>query len=114
MGLHKLLYIASVDLQKAIVSYTRRIAEARQPGQMYWQNFKNVPKAIADVYESMVGSIFIDSGMNLAVVEEFIMRTCILPWVSYIGEPDEHKIHPISRCIQIIQQEICCLKFKFE
>lgn len=114
LGLINLTYIASVDLQKAIVSYTKRIKQARKPGTMYWRDFKNCPKAIADVYESMVGAIFLDSGMDLKVTEEFIMRTAILPWISFIGQPDASKIHPTSRCVAIIQQDICCQKFKFE
>lgn len=49
---------------------------------LFWMQLDACPKTIADLYESLIGAIFLDSGFDLEVCWDFMKATLIDPWWS--------------------------------
>ena len=74
LGFHKHLKTNHNTLVFLIAEYVEEIraAETESKGARdYWTGTKNPPKCLADVVESYLGAIFVDSRFDYAVVERF-------------------------------------------
>lgn len=112
LGIEKLLFTSSVPLQDAISKYSEKYILVEKIDQ-YWHNIGIAPKAIADLYEALLGAIYLDSGFDIDCVESFLIRTAIDPWLHYIDEPSAEKVSPISQLNSIVQLKLKCRKFSF-
>ncbi|KAJ3417564.1 Dicer-like protein 1 [Chytridiales sp. JEL 0842] len=119
-GLHALLHHFSSPLQDAIALYCRAIYIAKRrddrkrenvlkakisgeesstpmkkhqlPG-LYWEDVE-APKCLSDIYEALLGAVFVDSGFDVEAVWQCMQHTW-LPWVTkYISEESVGK-HPL-------------------
>ncbi|XP_018331371.1 endoribonuclease Dicer [Agrilus planipennis] len=87
LGLHKFLLFSNQQLSKYIDSFVSHqeskefvideqvliLLEEKDTG-VYLSEHIDVPKVLGDVFEAMVGAIFLDSGSNLHATWEFIHR----------------------------------------
>ncbi|XP_058783527.1 ribonuclease 3-like protein 3 [Vicia villosa] len=99
--LHRYLRHKQPYLDEEIQRFIERADEyyLHSNGQLY------VPKALADIVESTIGAIFIDSGLSREVVGK-VARKLLEP----IIEPDSVKKHPVSQLIEVCQEK----KFKLQ
>jgi dsRNA-specific ribonuclease len=77
----------------------------------FWNHLDTCPKAIGDLYESMIGAVFLDSGFSIAEVEKVIRKTLIEPWWHRFeplikGEQGLQVKHPI----RILAEHVVVLK----
>lgn len=77
LGIHRIILINSAELSTAIVKYLP-LLQSVSPSDIVRKGWKlDPPKAISDVFESLVGAVLVDSAWNYekaeAVVEE-VMR----------------------------------------
>lgn len=77
LGLHKIMLANSVDLNMAINQYAP-VLEAISGEDIVKRGWRyDPPKALSDVFESVVGAVLVDSGYDYeraAVVVEFVME----------------------------------------
>ncbi|KAJ3087920.1 hypothetical protein HK102_009973 [Quaeritorhiza haematococci] len=83
-------------------------ASGAEKGDNFWMDEKPSPKAVADVYESIIGAVFLDSGLHLPTVWGFIKRTLWDPWIDILGDPDAGAIHPVKEFWDLVQGELKC------
>jgi len=63
---------ASIERQVRIFAEELEAAEELKPGTRdFWTGLRDAPKCLADVVESYVGAMFIDSGFKYAEVQRF-------------------------------------------
>ncbi|XP_058781746.1 ribonuclease 3-like protein 3 [Vicia villosa] len=100
-GLHRYLRHKQPNLDEEIQEFTKAMDDyyLHSNGQLY------VPKALADIVESTIGAIFIDSDSSLDVVWK-VARELLEP----IIEPDSVKKHPVSQLHEVCQKQ----KFKLQ
>ncbi|OKP10578.1 Dicer-like protein 1 [Penicillium subrubescens] len=82
LGLHRHLLYADGPIQGQITRYAEEMqtAEAKSGGVMdYWLHTTDSPKCLPDMLEAYIAAIFVDSGFDYTVVEEFF-NTHILPY----------------------------------
>jgi endoribonuclease Dicer len=117
-GLHALLHHFSSPLQDAIAAYCKALfiakrrddikkskaqssstdkstdtTKTRQSNSFYWEEV-DPPKCVSDIFEAMLGAIFVDSGFDIEVVWSS-MQVIWLPWVkNYINEESVGR-HPL-------------------
>ncbi len=48
---------------------------------LFWKSGPSCPKAASDMYESMLGAIFVDCGFDLDVLRPIVRHTLLDPWV---------------------------------
>jgi endoribonuclease Dicer len=74
LGFHKHLRHNSSAIQNQITNFVEELELAREAAEgarNYWTTVKEAPKCLADIVESYVGAMFIDSGFNYAEVQRF-------------------------------------------
>ncbi|XP_058787287.1 endoribonuclease Dicer homolog 4-like [Vicia villosa] len=100
-GLERYLRHKRLNLEDEIQRFIERVDDyyLHSNGQLY------APKALADIVESTIGAIFIDSGLFLDVVWK-VAKKLLEP----IIEPDSVKKHPVSQLIEVCQEK----KFKLQ
>ncbi|RMJ25983.1 hypothetical protein PHISP_03161 [Aspergillus sp. HF37] len=77
LGLHRHLRHFSNPLQSQITHYAddTQTAENESEGAVdYWVSIKDPPKCLSDMIEAYLGAIFVDSGFDFGVVEDFYRR----------------------------------------
>ncbi|XP_058783528.1 ribonuclease 3-like protein 3 [Vicia villosa] len=100
-GLERYLRHKQPNLKDEIQRFIERVDDyyLHSNGQLY------APKALADIVESIIGAIFIDSNLSLDIVWK-VARKLLEP----IIEPESVKKHPVSQLIEICQEK----KFKLQ
>jgi len=81
IGMHRFLNSAAAVLQLSIddankMLRERRVEEERKPASqrgVYWADVK-VPKQVADIVESLMGAVALDSGFDMAVLQALYNR----------------------------------------
>ncbi|KAJ3158123.1 Dicer-like protein 1 [Geranomyces michiganensis] len=53
--------------------------------QLFWTSLALGPKAAGDVYEAMLGAVFLDSGFDTDIVWRVVKKTLIDPWWHYFA-----------------------------
>lgn len=88
LGLHRHLLTTNSSMLGSIAQFARQLEEAKiessfssssyeetsttgQPSPSFWVNLTQPPKALSDVLEAVVGAMFVDSGYNYQVVQDF-------------------------------------------
>jgi dsRNA-specific ribonuclease len=49
---------------------------------LFWNHLPSAPKTLGDIYESLMGAVFLDSGFNIQIIRDLVHRTLITPWWS--------------------------------
>jgi hypothetical protein len=76
----------------------KEVQELPRVRDPFWNDLPESPKAVADVYEAIIGAVFVDlmdsplpnGDYNFARVEEFIEKTLLLPWLPIAGPPSRY------------------------
>ncbi|RMD42671.1 hypothetical protein DV735_g2427, partial [Chaetothyriales sp. CBS 134920] len=105
----------TTDLYQAFKSGGGGGGDSSSPGlgPDFWLKIrKPPPKALADLVESTLGAILIDSGFQLAPVEAFF-TTHVLPYFGDIRLYDGYASqHPVSFVYKRLAEEFGCMDFK--
>lgn len=56
------------------------VAEPKEVGDLFWNQLETCPKTIADLYESLMGAIFLDSGFDIDACWKFMNATIFEPY----------------------------------
>ncbi|KAJ5563547.1 hypothetical protein N7535_008711 [Penicillium sp. DV-2018c] len=77
LGLHRHLQHFSSPLLVQITKYVAEIELAEEEGKGevdYWLSTSDPPKCLPDMLEAYLGAIFVDSGFDFTVIEEFFEK----------------------------------------
>jgi endoribonuclease Dicer len=123
LGFNKMLVSFSSAVQNEIFAYVTEIAaaleeaedEAERAGKdrsdyarNYWVRCSNPPKCLPDVVESYIGAIFVDSGYDFSVVQNFF-DAYVLPYFADMRQYDSFaRNHPVTRLAQLLQDKFHC------
>ncbi|KAB5572445.1 hypothetical protein GE09DRAFT_1099511 [Coniochaeta sp. 2T2.1] len=123
LNFHKNMVSFSSAIQKEITTYVEELAIARQEAEeeavsagkdrseysrSYWDNCRNAPKCLPDVVESYIGAMFVDSGYDYAVVQDFF-NTKVMPYFQDMTVYDSFaRSHPVTRLTQLLQEKFHC------
>ncbi|KAI9205330.1 ribonuclease III domain-containing protein [Polychytrium aggregatum] len=82
LGIHTML--DHVGLEKTIDPFEQYVRQQQREGPTnhgFWNFFRgNPPKVLGDVYESLLGAIYVDSGFDTDAIWGVVKRTLIAPW----------------------------------
>ena len=123
LNFHKNMVSFSSAIQKEISSYVEDLAVACQKAEdeavragkdhseysrTYWADCCNAPKCLPDVVESYIGAMFVDSGYDYAVVQDFF-NTKVLPYFQDMTAYDSFaRNHPVTRLTQLLKEKFHC------
>ena len=120
LGFHKHMLSFHSVLQKQVMEYVRDITEAKEEAQEeaqrtkeafawdYWVNVTHPPKCLADLVESYIGAIFVDSEYDYSQVQAFFDRH-VLPYFGDMSIYDTFaNKHPVTFCSNILGQTFHC------
>jgi dsRNA-specific ribonuclease len=79
---------------------------------MFWNHMETAPKTLGDLYEAMLGAVFLDSGFQMEPVKDMIQRTLLEPWWPRMkplidGSKGLVTVHAPSILTGIIQSNQC-------
>ncbi|KAI8848769.1 hypothetical protein BC829DRAFT_417370 [Chytridium lagenaria] len=83
---HKPLPAHSQDPPKSTKRTLEQAETPRAEKPLFWLDLPVAPKAVSDMYEAVLGAIFLDSGCCLAEAEKAIRKTLMGPWWPYFLE----------------------------
>jgi endoribonuclease Dicer len=123
LGFHKHLRHNHSELTSSIRDYVALLEEAHagaellapsQPDRLkdYWITVQDPPKCLSDIVESYIGAMFIDSGFQYSVVQDFFDRHVkfffedMSLFDSFAGN------HPITHMTDILQNQLGCSEFR--
>jgi endoribonuclease Dicer len=129
LGFHRHLISFSGSLQKEILSYVTEIeaaaVEASQdkeetassqcntpPSTSYWLNCTSPPKCIADVIESYIGAIFVDSGYDYKTVVSFFQEHILCHFADMAPYHGFASQHPITALAGVLQTRFQCTDWR--
>ena len=72
----------------------------------YWE-FISPPKSVSDIYEALLGSVFVDSRFDVEAVWNVVVRTC-LPWITHYVLPMMVKSDVIYDLTQFVKDTYSC------
>lgn len=127
LGFNKMLVSFSSAVQSEIVSYVTELNLAREEAQAeavraggepsdyarnYWDQCSSAPKCLPDVVESYIGAMFVDSGYDYAVVQQFFDAK-VLPYFEDMAIYDSFaRNHPVTRLTQLLQERFHCADWR--
>ncbi|KAJ2505923.1 Dicer-like protein 1 [Coemansia sp. RSA 2052] len=83
-------------------------ATAKEEDDLYWGlppecwNVVQAPKVLGDVFESLVGAMYVDSDMDMAVAEGFYQRM-LSPFLDRFVDSGRLSLHPVIQSLLICQ-----------
>ncbi|GAA83316.1 hypothetical protein AKAW_01431 [Aspergillus luchuensis IFO 4308] len=114
LGLHTHLKYFSAPLQSQITQYAEEIQTAEGESESavdYWTVTKDPPKCLPDMVEAYVGAVFVDSGFNFEVIEEFF-RDHIKPFFEDMAIYDSFaNKHPTTFLHNRLTNEFGCMNY---
>lgn len=111
LGFHTHMRYFSGTMESNIRLYVlenERHHEEANGAMDYWNNEIHAPKYLGDVVESYIGAIFIDSGFNFSVVQEFFDRHVRPFFEDMFLYDDFAKSHPTQRLHHRLNTEMGC------
>lgn len=79
----------------------------------FWVEMTTAPKAIADIYESLIGAVFVDC-IDVELAAKVIHRTLLNPWLPIVGPPNAMISHPVAELTEIALKELECKRMKMK
>jgi len=113
LGLHKHLIHNSSPLSGAIAAYVQDVEEEREkemeaakgvPQQYWWQ--LTAPKACADIVESLLGAVLVDSGFDLGTARAFFDRL-YRPFMEHYCRPENAMLSSAESLFEILLSRRC-------
>ncbi|KAJ3221055.1 hypothetical protein HK099_003811 [Clydaea vesicula] len=81
----------------------------------FWDDFDDTPKAIADVFEALLGAVFVDSldveeekEFSLDTIMTILNNTMLIPWLPLVGPPCGIVNHPVKQFMDSCHQLLHC------
>lgn len=79
---------------------------------LFWNDLPPAPKAAGDLYEAVVGAVFVDSGFDIEATWHVVRRTLVEKWWHrFDGELGTNEgfvtMHPHSEITQLVDQLNC-------
>lgn len=139
LGLSKHLMLATSQLHSNIREYTAEAKEAEEKAKAckkahgneaaasseegasaeapsvtldFWAEIQQPPKVLADVVESFVGAMFVDSGYSFSVVRDFFAKF-IQPYFEDMALLSSFASnHPVTVLIHALQEDYRCTQWK--
>ena len=117
LGLHRYIYYASsaatVARCNSYVDQYRDAVDQDRPAQNpnFWYDLEAEPKMFADVVESLVGAMFIDSDFDFGVVERFFnthVRPC---FDNEVLHSEVAHAHPMTVLVHMLKRRFRCVGF---
>ncbi|KAF8061657.1 hypothetical protein FPV67DRAFT_1704520 [Lyophyllum atratum] len=110
LGLHKIMLVNRLDLTEAINAYVP-LLQASTGEEIVQRGWKyDPPKALSDVFESVMGAVLVDSAYNFekaAAVVEYVMEEILIVLSPSVA------LDPVSTLVQWMAAS-GCFKFSFE
>ncbi|TGJ79492.1 hypothetical protein E0Z10_g9276 [Xylaria hypoxylon] len=127
LNLQKHMVSMTAGLQKEIADYIMIITEARTQAEeaaetsglervkyarSYWVREKQPPKSLADIVESYIGAVFVDSEYNYEEVQRFF-DTHVLPYFEDMHLYDTYaNNHPVTLLSNILATDFRCKRWR--
>ena len=84
---------------------------------LFWNEAMVAPKVAGDLYEAVLGAIFVDCGFDLELCRAFVNRTIIDRWFALVANHFSKKglafNHPVSELRALIRSKVKCSKVKY-
>lgn len=123
IGFHKHLRHNHAELDHQIRDYVVQLEEARaaaqelakeQPDRLrdYWTTVPDPPKCLPDIVEAFVGAMFIDSGFNYTVVQDFFDQHIKFFFEDVTLYDTYVNAHPVTRMHEVLQTQFGCGDFQ--
>lgn len=132
LGLPRFLSHMSVPLAKVIQDWIAKFYPVYQETEqliqsgeyekepetlLFWNYLPSAPKTLGDIYESLVGAVFLDSGFDINVIRDLVHKTLISPWWSRFEQlmqgSDGLRIDQPIRCFTDLIFELKCTQSVF-
>lgn len=114
MGLYRFLMHSNKALGEAITLFRQDLEQAKEEAEnvchenklkVYWNKLKP-PKVLADVAESMLGAVFVDSGFNITMTKDFFDRV-YKPHFDQYFHSDTSLVRTSADFTQLIKSHDC-------
>ncbi|CAI0550929.1 unnamed protein product [Linum tenue] len=102
-GLHRYLRHRKPQLGDQIEAFVEEIAEY----PVHSNGLVNAPKTLADIVESLIGAVFVDSDCSVDTVWKVFKRL-----LEPIVEKDTLRVHPVTELYEMCQKRKLRLEFK--
>lgn len=127
LGFHRHLQHQQPIITNSIVDYVLEFEEAKENGKKeavahgkteadlprdFWLHTKHPPKYLADMIESYIGALFVDSSFDYGEVEKFFEKH--IKWFFEditIYDSFANK-HPVTELIRFFEQSMGCVKYR--
>ena len=78
----------------------------------FWREASDPPKALADVVEALIGAMFVDSGYDYTVVQDFFRRL-VLPYFEDMAVYDTFaNEQPVTALQKLLQNDFGCNEWR--
>lgn len=104
LSLHKFILANNVELRKEVTAWSEKLLNANYQDIIFNVWRYSPPKALGDVFESVMGAIFVDSGFNYQLVSKIVES--VMAEVLEIASPDIPK-DPVSRFMEWVSKAGC-------
>lgn len=86
-------------------------SEYEPSNALYWNRLKTSPKVLGDVYEAILGAVFVDSNFSMEAVAAVLDLTLFTPWWSrfegLVNEGDFEGKHPVKELQELLNIHKC-------
>ncbi|KAI9205947.1 ribonuclease III domain-containing protein [Polychytrium aggregatum] len=126
LDLHNVISNASAGLWDSLVEFDglfKAQLEHYPSNPGFWKALPKAPKVFGDLYEAMLGAVFVDSGFDIDLVWGIVRRTLICPWwdsaARSLGPSNMIEVgclHPTQKLYWCIEEQLGCqrgLEFRF-
>ncbi|KAI8918847.1 hypothetical protein BC831DRAFT_482028 [Entophlyctis helioformis] len=91
----------------------RSSAPADNPeGQLFWNTTISAPKAAGDIYEAIIGAVFVDSSFSVNAAWAVVKTTMIDPWWKWFAPVIKKDVvtyqHPVGELRQVAYNVLKC------
>ncbi|KAI9138651.1 ribonuclease III domain-containing protein [Paraphysoderma sedebokerense] len=109
LGIHRYLYPLNDPLvfafEKRLEILFNELDEDQAMIDGIWEKL-DAPKILGDVFESILGAIFIDSGGSLEIARDWFQRV-FNPYMSKYINPENVQLHPVKVLRELVQGQRC-------
>lgn len=116
LGFNKLIYASTPALYGEIASYAVKVEEAYHQEDVkpdFWTRLSSglaPPKALADLVESYLGAVLVDSGFNFREIESFFEKHVKWFFEDIEAYDTFANRHPTTHLFRLLREEFRCRK----
>lgn len=107
LGLHKYLFHSSSSFTKEIESFIQAVQEEREGGKGDFGGYKRTlgevvaPKVLGDIFEAILGAVFVDSGLKRAWT---VCMRLLADLLRVHADPRRKNIHPTTELQDLVMR----------